>query len=212
MSTIRLLLLGLVAGVFVSCGGGGGETTTEPVLPTTFVQGWNPLFFRSISNTGVIANPGFLQVGDDEMDADLRGLLRFQVGAGALPDGSTIIKAELFVSQTRVIGTPYADLGNLFVEQVALGSTVGPEDYASVALGAARTFSTDVNLEQKVVDVTSVVTSGLAVGTRTFDFRFLFPAQTDNDQLIDCVELENAQSLPAGVGSGGLRIEFSPPD
>ncbi|MCP5065809.1 MAG: hypothetical protein GY946_04520 [bacterium] len=208
--------------LLTACGGGGGGGTTStgdddpvdvPPTPTnvSFLQAEEAGFRRNISIAGAVTDDGFAIVGDDAADVGVRAVMRFAPSATALPDGVTIVKVELRLPQTAVVGMPYTGIGPIEAALIDLGAAVNfPDDYDSAFIDGLGTLSTDATLEMKVLDVTSVIKTRYDAGTRVFDVRLQRPGVSNNDQLVDSSNLNDPANLPAGVSLGGLFIEYTP--
>ena len=206
--------------LLAACGGGGGTPPMDDtgddmdMTPTptnvTFLQADEAGFRRNITVGGVVSDDGFFRVGDDDMDEGFRSVMRFAPSTTALPDGATIVKAELRLPQTLVDGSPNTDLGPIESVLVDLGVDVDPTDFDAPFIDVLGIFAPDDTLEMKVLDVTSLIKARFEGGSRVFDVRLQRPAVTDGDQVADISNFNDPANLPAGVSLGGLFIEYTP--
>lgn len=191
--TVLLAVLLLAAG----CGGGGQvpdivpEPTTVDLPADATVSGSVVigLFFR-VGDVVI--------VGDSVGDVVSVGLYRFDLSS--LPAGAVVTEAQLTTGVDLMVGTPFAQLGDLLVAHVDIGPDLDLTDGDSPALEAVTgVLATDGTLEEKTVDVTAAVQADLQAGRTTSDYRVHFDFAPDGESDDDYVNLTNV-AYPGTVG------------
>jgi hypothetical protein len=152
------------------CGGGGGDG-----------DGGDPTFtFAPSSDAGLIIGGGVngapgLQVGRSGSQGLVAGV-RFSIFP-FLDSGDTILSARLRLRQVSVTGAPYPALGNVVVDYVDFGGSLGAGDDAAPVISSVLTpLSSDATLGFKEVDVTAQVAAAAAGNSFVVDFLLRFSA------------------------------------
>ncbi|MGD9145477.1 MAG: CARDB domain-containing protein [Anaerolineae bacterium] len=140
-----------------------------------------------------------------------RGFMSFDVSG--IPAGSTIDSVELRFYQKEVQGDPYGKLGNLVLEQVDYGSSLGDSAYHTPALASAMLdMQTDPGAWYIISDPTilSWVQSNLEAGRSRFQLRLQFRQETDGDRLEDWVAVEPGGGVLGSRNAPQLTVTYTP--
>lgn len=131
--------------------------------------------FRASNNGG--NDSAEIRIGRN-INLTMRGFVSFDVPATL--SGKTVSSVFLRLYQYQVTGSPYSVGGNLLVEHMDYGSTLGSEDYdASVFDSASATMgASNPTIEWKDIDVTSAFKNDLAAGHSRSQYRLRFAAET----------------------------------
>jgi hypothetical protein len=170
--------LALLSPLLPACGGGdGGGDIVVNLLGITPREG----FLSSTGGTATAVDPF---VGDNLLDTALRGFRSFDITP--LPAGANIVSAVLQVNRSSVLGSPYANLGNVPVDRVDQGPSLDASDFAAASLSFnIGTLSTSPALGLRQPDVTARLIDDLANGRLRSEYRLRFDSGTDNDQMSD---------------------------
>jgi hypothetical protein len=140
-----------------------------------------------------------------------RGFMSFDVSG--IPAGSTIDSVELRFYQKEIQGDPYDKLGNLVLEQVDYGSSLGDSAYNTPALASALLdMQTDPGTWYIISDPTilSWVQSNLEAGRSRFQLRLQFRQETDGDRLEDWVAIEPGGGILGSRNAPQMTITYTP--
>lgn len=127
-----------------------------------------------------------------------RGFLSFDVSS--IPAGATIESVRLEFYQQTTQGLPYASLGNLVLDHVDYGSSLGADAYNTLALHSAvlsQMILPDAWYILADPTITLWVEENLAAGRTRFQLRLRFGQETDDDREPDLVVIEPGEA-PAG--------------
>jgi hypothetical protein len=130
-----------------------------------------------------------------------------------IPAGSTIDSVELRFYQKEIQGDPYDKLGNLVLEQVDYGSSLGDSAYNTPALASALLdMQTDPGTWYIISDPTilSWVQSNLEAGRSRFQLRLQFRQETDGDRLEDWVAIEPGGGILGSRNAPQMTITYTP--
>jgi hypothetical protein len=201
------LLIALVSlfPLLVGCGGGGGNGDDQQdeqqdeqqfeeqtiVLDTT----------RALS--GFISENGFVSNNNDAFAGTIpdlggfleeRGILSFDLSS--IPDGATLVSAELSALQGAPTGTPYAQVVRIIVDHInGNDGVLNFIDFASTPLSTILTppLSEDDTEERKLLDITDQVENDLLQGRDATTLRLrgqaINPLTAGNNDLVDPVDL-----------------------
>jgi hypothetical protein len=167
-------------------------------------------------NDGSGSNAEDILVGNgDEVDpiGELvaRGFMSFDVSS--IPAGSTIDSVELRFYQKEIQGDPYGKLGNLVLEQVDYGASLGDSAYNTPALASALLdMQTAPGAWYIISDPTilSWVQSNLESGRSRFQLRLQFRQETDADRLEDWVAIEPGGGVLSSRNAPQMTITYTP--
>jgi hypothetical protein len=165
------------------------EFTTQKHMATTAPFNRELTRYR-VSNGGVSAIGADLRIGDNAM-LTYRGFVTFDLSA--LPEGIEIATAELGVSQTAIVGTPF-DLGALSTVHVTYALVNGVA-WSAPALSTMDPLTTTAALGPRTVDISAAVAEDYAdrIARGNYaQFRLEFPKPNNNDVDSDMVELGTA--------------------
>ncbi len=140
-----------------------------------------------------------------------RGFMSFDTSD--IPAGSTIDNVELRFYQKEVQGDPYGKLGNLVLEHVDYGSTLGDSAYHTPALASALLdMETDARAWYVISEPTilSWVQSNLEAGRSRFQLRLQFRQETDGDRSEDWVAIEPGGGALGSRNAPQLIITYTP--
>jgi len=144
--------------------------------------GTDPDLTKAFLDDGVL--PGVsLYVGDASTGKRYRSYVTFDLST--LPAASEVESASFKGTQQAPVGMPYA-LGAVVVQHLSFSAVENAN--AATAISLPGEFSTDGNLEEKVIDVTSQaqddVTNRATRGDRS-QYRFQIDTATDGDNVAD---------------------------
>ena len=172
-----------------ACGGSGGEGNEQTaVLPGTKArEGFVNPNGATVSNT--------LNFGDTSSNVPIRAVLSFSLAP--LPADALLVSATLQIEQVDTgFGTPFVDLGSLFVDHVDLGAGVDAMDFAGGTLQAGiAVISASAGDGLRTADVTSAVLADLAAARAQSEFRLAFAVPTNNDSAQDTVRVIETDNL-----------------
>jgi len=219
----RYLLIALVSlfPLLAGCGGGGGgdgnnnddDQQNEQqtiVLDTT----------RTLS--GYISQNGFVSANNDAFPGTIpdvsgfleqRGFLSFDLSS--IPNGATLVSAELSALQGTATGTPYAQVVRIIVDHInGNDGVLDVLDFNRTPLSTILTppLSQDDTEERKLLDITDQVENDLMQGRDGTTLRLrgqaINPLTAGNNDPIDPVDL--ARFL-TDTGETQLTIVISVP-
>ncbi|MDJ0974680.1 MAG: hypothetical protein QNJ98_09500 [Planctomycetota bacterium] len=179
-----LATLALMVG---GCGGGGGGG--GPSLPATIgvtcdavtgMCGW-------VGSAGDVHRGIRPDVGDDFLNRSRRGFYRFDISA--IPAGATIVQATLRTELVAAHGTPFTDLGSLWINHVECGPSLDASDFDRTPITPALAFVTSTGLGPLNVPVTAGVQADVRIGWPHCDFRLEFSRRTDGAFDTDFLQL-----------------------
>jgi hypothetical protein len=167
-------------------------------------------------NDGSGSNSEDILVGNgDEVDpvGELvaRGFMSFDVSG--IPAGSAIDSVELRFYQKEIQGDPYGKLGNLLLEHVDYGSSLGDSAYSAPAIASALLdIESDPGAWYIMSDPTilSWVQSNLEAGRSRFQLRLQFRQETDGDRLEDWVAIGPGGGVLGSRSAPQLTITYTP--
>ena len=194
---------------------GGDESAKTMVLTADrSLTGW----FRSDGLFGTPGGTGGIVLVGDTGIWGLRGFLGFNIGG--IPADAEILAAELSVWHFKgpAQGSPYADLGNLLIDYVDIGSSLDLDDYRVLALESDIAVLSDAPTEGlRTADVTKQlqtarVLADLAAGRPVISFRVRFPKETDGDVTqTDAVNLNGLDDPRSNGVLPTLTVEYREP-
>ncbi|MGH7701129.1 MAG: hypothetical protein ACREMJ_11510 [Gemmatimonadales bacterium] len=177
--------------------GGGGPELTVTLPSDSLLDGW----IRDEGNfqrTGSQVIVGDVVVGG--VSRGHRGFYSFDISV--IPSGSTVTSATLRLYQFNFAGSPYAELGNVVVDHLDYGATIGGlEDYSATAfVSGMGPLSTNTTVEYKTLGVTARVQADVAAGRTRSQYRLRFSnADFSNDGSADFVQFSDAEFFTADV-------------
>lgn len=152
-------------------------TPTPTIVIVTLTQNSTPNLdgFRSSNNGG--NNSTEIRVGRNS-NLTMRGFVSFEVPAAI--SGKTISSVFLRLYQYQVTGSPYSVGGNLSIEHMDFGSSLGEEDYSQAVFDAntAVMGASNPTLEWKDIDVTAAFKNDLTNGHSRSQYRLRFTTET----------------------------------
>jgi hypothetical protein len=140
-----------------------------------------------------------------------RGFMSFDLSG--IPAQSTIDSVELRFYQKGIRGDPYGKLGNLVLEQVDYGASLGDSAYNTPALASALLdMQTAPGAWYILSDPTilSWVESNLEAGRSRFQLRLQFRQETDSDRLEDWVAIQPGGGVLGSRNAPQLTITYTP--
>jgi hypothetical protein len=167
-------------------------------------------------NDGSGSNTEAILVGNGELlepvgELVARGFMSFDVSD--IPAGATIDSVELRFYQKELQGDPYGKLGNLMLDHVDYGASLGDSAYNTPAFDSAmldRQTSPGAWYILADPTLTSWVQSNLDAGRPRFQLRLLFRQETDGDGLEDWVAIEAGGGALGSRNSPQLTITYTP--
>ncbi|RLC33019.1 hypothetical protein DRH13_00395 [Candidatus Woesebacteria bacterium] len=128
-----------------------------------------------------------------------RGYVSFELSS--LPSDATIESATLRVYQEKVVGNPYGVGGNLKIDHLDYGGSLGNEDYGASSISSSfATLTNNASVEWKDADVTDRLKDDLSNGRSNSQYRFHFSTESTGTSS-DLVYLESANN---SQGTGNL--------
>jgi hypothetical protein len=199
------LLLGLGA-----CGGGGGSGGSSSTLSRSLAS--DPVLDGVVYSNGSVytaggtpdaGNSGAGDLDDVSSGRRARAFLSFE--RSSIPVGATIVGAFLHTYQGLVLGTPYANHGDVVADHVDYGTSLGAGDFAlGLASPGNPVVSSDPSVGWRHVDVTAFVLADVAAGRPRTQIRLRFDGpETDLDGDMDLAFFDDA--------TGGLIVPPRPP-
>ncbi|MEJ2211044.1 MAG: CARDB domain-containing protein [Anaerolineae bacterium] len=143
----------------------------------------------------ILVGNGRILEGADEVV--VRGFFSFDTSS--IPAGATIESVHFEFYQRTIQGDPYQTLGNLVLDQVDYGPSLGDDAYDTPALhSAVLTQMTSANSWYALADPTlsSWLVDSLADGRSRFQLRLRFTQETDGDNDQDLVIIEPGEGPP----------------
>ena len=130
-----------------------------------------------------------ITVGDNAVDLGMQGNLHFDIPA--LPsDPANVVRAELTVNLTRIVGYPYDHLNGLRAIHVDYGDSLDSADYGTTnTLPGMTAIPTDEGTGTQTVDVTTAVRDAWENGRSEVQFVLAFMHGTDGDGEAEFVEI-----------------------
>ena len=207
--------------VVAGCGGGGGNDDDEQQDEQQFVE-QTIVIDTTRTLSGFISETGFVSTENDAFAGTIpditgfveqRGFLSFALSE--VPEGATLVSAELSALQGQAVGTPYDQVARIIVDHI------NNNDGALDALDWSRAplttildpFLSDNDTEEaKLLDVTELVESDLLQGRAATTLRLrgqaINPLTAGNQDPVDPVDL--ARFL-TDAGESQLTIVISVP-
>jgi len=192
----RPVLLVIVCGVLLSgCGDTGGGGDGFFVFRPTLVE--EATVVSDVPTGGAVTEivvPPPIQVGAG-LGANIRiHRAVFSFDLTSLPDGATIDSATLYMHQYNVIGSPYAQMGDLVVDHVDLGAGLDVADFdGGTIVEAFATLSSSPAIATYTVEVKERVEVDLFNGRTVSSFRIYFvtdESATVNQQLVSLADTQ----------------------
>lgn len=177
-------------------GPGTGPEMTVNLMSTAALDGW----VRSDGNSGATGGPAI--TGDLDAGAPTLGYRQFySFDLTPVPAGSVITSATLQLYQAAIGGTPYNDLGNVTVDHVDYGATLGAAAYGVPALASnVGVLSSDVTIAYKTLVVTARVAADVAAARTRAQFRLRFSIlDSNNDAGSDFAQFTDAEFLGTSI-------------
>ena len=210
----RLLPAAPLLLLLIACGGGSGTTTVAPPPPPP--PGPTPetaslSASTSLSGTTQNGNPTANSntdplAGDSATNVEMRGHVSFLLSA--IPTGATITQASLALNQIAVVGTPYADFTQLFLDHFDMGPTFEGADHNTAPLTAnLGPLLHDSSLGYRALDVTARVQADWAALRPASSFRLRFVGAPSLDSAGDIARF----SLSATSTRAVLSVTYTPP-
>ena len=167
-------------------------------------------------NDGSGSNSEEILVGNGQLvdpvgELVARGFMSFDMSG--IPAGSTIDSVELRFHQQEIQGDPYGKLGNLVLEQVDYGASLGDSAYSTPALESAMLESeTSPDAWYIFSDPTilSWVQSNLDAGQSRFQLRLQFRQETDADGEEDWISIAPGGGVLGSRNAPQLTITYTP--
>lgn len=130
-----------------------------------------------------------------------RGFVSFDLAS--LPSGITVEKATLRIYQTSIIGNPYGVGGNLLVDHLDYGDSLGDDDYNRSSLSSnIGTLSSNATVEWKELEITDRLRNDLTSGRSRSQYRLHFTTETiGGDVTGDFAKFESGEN---SQGTGNL--------
>ena len=217
------LLIALVSlfPLLAGCGGGGGNNDDEQEEEQQFEQ-QTIVLDTTRALTGYISGNGFVSTDNDSFAGTIpdisgfleqRGILSFALSS--IPDGATLVSAELSALQGTATGTPYAQVVRIIVDHInGNDGVLDSIDFARTPLSTILTppLSQDDTEERKLLDITDQVQNDLTQGRDATTLRLrgqaINPLTAGNNDPVDPVDL--ARFL-TDTGETQLTIVISVP-
>lgn len=138
-----------------------------------------------------------------------RGFVTFDLSS--LPAGAKVQKATLKLYQTKTIGSPYSVGGNLKLDHLTYGDSLGNEDYASAALLSSFATLTDSSTnEWKDIVVTQAVKNDTDNARSTSQFRIHFTTEVKGGDVTgDFAYFESAENTEGTGNIPELVVEYN---
>lgn len=156
-----------------------------------------------------VGNGPFFGIPSEELV--FRGFMSFDLAG--IPASADVKSIELRFYQKEVIGTPYADLGNLLLKHVDYGSTLDSAAYDAPELNSAILAPPTNSDEWYIFTMGTVgdwIEADLAAGRTRLQLRLQFSTETDDDGQEDTASFESGDN---SFGTGNLpqlTITYSP--
>jgi hypothetical protein len=138
-----------------------------------------------------------------------RGFMSFDLAS--IPPDATIQGAELRFYQKAVEGAPYAKLGNLQLQHVVYGDSLGADAYNTPALDSAILASqTNPGSWYVIADqtISSWLENDLGAGRSRLQLRLQFTAETDGDGEEDWIGVEPGTTFIGSSNSPQLIVTY----
>jgi hypothetical protein len=140
-----------------------------------------------------------------------RGFLSFDLSE--IPQGATIDNAELRFYQSEVNGDPYGKLGDLVLEHVNYGTSLGESAFGTPAIDSA-TLADRVPAGQWYIlggdTLTAWIQKEIGAGQTRFQLRLRFSVETDGDGQEDWVAIQPGGSFLGSSQAPLLSVTFVP--
>ena len=128
-----------------------------------------------------------------------RGFVSFDLSS--LPSDAVIESATLRMYQEKIVGNPYGVGGNLRIDHLDYGSSLGNEDYGASSISSSFTTLTDNSvIEWKDASVTDSLKNDLSNGRDNSQYRLHFATESTGTSS-DLVYFESADN---SQGTGNL--------
>jgi len=144
-------------------------TQTMTINSTAALDGWR-------ASNGGGNTTWYIQAGRNATLFE-RGFVSFDIST--IPIGKTIDQATLRMYQQEVVGTPYSSIGNLTVDHMDYGETLGNEDLSVVGMTTnIGTLTSNATLEWKELIVTNPLKADITAGRTRSQYRLKFSTES----------------------------------
>jgi len=141
---------------------------TMTITSTATLDGW-----RASNNGG--NNTWYIQIGRNATLTE-RGFVSFDISS--IPAGKTIEQATLRLYQGEIVGTPYGSGGNLIVDSLDYGDSLGNEDLNAAAISSnIGTLSPNAVVEWKDLIITNALKADITAGRTRSQYRLRFTTE-----------------------------------
>jgi hypothetical protein len=197
---VGLLLGAALVSLFVSCGGGGGGEGGDTQRVTLLIHDdWRDGQVRSTDSDCWNGTTCVPRTGDDT--AVLFGQY-YSFRLSPLPSGAEVVSAQLRLYQARTVGSPFAKLGEIWVDHVHF-TNLNELYYSGHALEErVGLLTAEASGGYKTVDVTANLLADLALGHAYSAYRVRFYDEVAGflDGVEDYVNFTDREDSCCGVG------------
>jgi hypothetical protein len=167
------------------------EIKEKTIISTPFLDGYR-------GSNGFGSNGLYILVGKN-VSVIQRGFVSFDLSG--IPSDATIESATLRLYQTKVVGTPYSSGGDLKIDHLDYGDSLGNEDYGASAISAdITTLTNNAAVEWKDADVTDALKNDLSNGRSNSQYRLHF----NNEAMGSASNLAYFESADNSEGTDNL--------
>jgi len=181
-----------------------GKTTPSPLPKNRTIKSQAKLdgFYSSIK-TG--SDSSDIRVGRNK-NLVVRGFLSFDISS--IPRGAKIIKAELKIFQTQVVGSPFASKNKVVIDHLTYGESLDASDYSAPALiSSFAKVSEDSKIGWRQIDVSVQIKDDLENARTYSQFRIHLEDETKKTS-DDFVFFESAENIFGSKNLPELTISF----
>ena len=180
------------------------ETSSPSPTPTPTPETKEENITSSASLDGYRGSNGF---GHDDLyilvgrnlSVIQRGFVSFDISS--LPSDAVIESATLRIYQEKVVGNPYGVGGNLMIDHLDYGGSLGNEDYGASSISSSfTTLTNNAVVEWKDANVTDRLKDDLSNGRDNSQYRIHFSTESTGASS-DLVYFESANN---SQGTGNL--------
>ncbi len=176
----------------------GPETKEEVIISTASLDGYR-------GSNGFGHNDLYILIGRN-LSVIQRGFVSFNLSS--LPSDATIESAILRLYQEKVVGNPYGIGGNLKVDHLNYGDSLGNEDYGASSISSSfTTFTNNLVIEWKDADVTDSLKNDLSSGRSKSQYRIHFSTEATGTTS-DLVYFESADNSQGTSNLPQLVIKY----